>query len=124
MVVPHPPLEVVLPHLKGVRKSLRGWVACCPAHSDREPSLSIGLGDDGQVLLKCFAGCSLDQIVAAMGITIADLFPRAPTPSGSQALKTQGTTLALVDLAQEKMLPWKYLFSLGITEDTSGGLRI
>jgi len=124
MVTPHPLLEVVLPHLKGVRKSFRGWVACCPAHGDREPSLSIGLGDEGQVLLKCFAGCCLDQIVAAMGITVADLFPRAPTPSNSQTPKTQGTTLVLVDLAQEKMLPWQYLFSLGITEDTTGGLRI
>ncbi len=124
MVTPYPPLEAVLPHLKGIRKSLRGWVACCPAHGDREPSLSIGLGDEGQVLLKCFAGCSLDQIVAAMGLTVADLFPRTPTPTSSQTPKTQGTTLALVDLAQEKMLPWKYLFSLGITEDTTGGLRI
>jgi hypothetical protein len=66
------PVERVLARLKGVRKSLHGWVACCPAHRDREPSLSIGLGDEGQVLLTCFAGCSLDQIVEAMGITLAD----------------------------------------------------
>ena len=36
----HPLVETVLARLKGVRISLRGWVACCPAHSDREPSLS------------------------------------------------------------------------------------
>ena len=39
-----PALEQVLSQLKGVRTSMRGWRACCPAHADRKPSLSIGLG--------------------------------------------------------------------------------
>ncbi len=39
-----PQLERVLGRLSGVRKSLKGWTACCPAHDDRTPSLSIGLG--------------------------------------------------------------------------------
>ena len=80
--VPDSPVETVLACLKGVRKSLRGWVACCPAHYDREPSLSIGLGEEGQILLNCFAGCSLDRIVEAMDITVAELFPNAPSASG------------------------------------------
>src|SRR5689334_21683716 len=46
-----PTLDHVLAQLKGVRSSLRGWRACCPAHGDLEPSLSIGLGEQGQVLL-------------------------------------------------------------------------
>src|SRR5438552_6009106 len=70
-----PALDNVLAHLKGVRSSLRGWTACCPAHADREPSLSIGLGEHGQVLLKCFVGCSLERITEAMGLTHTDLFP-------------------------------------------------
>ena len=70
-----PALEQVLSQLKGVRTSMRGWRACCPAHADRKPSLSIGLGEHGQVLLKCFAGCSLERIVEAMGLTMTDLFP-------------------------------------------------
>ena len=57
-----PALDHVLAQLKGVRTSLHGWKACCPAHADREPSLSIGLGEQGQVLLKCFAGCSLNAL--------------------------------------------------------------
>ncbi len=56
-----PALEQVLSQLKGVRTSMRGWRACCPAHTDRKPSLSISLGEHGQVLLKCFAGCSFDH---------------------------------------------------------------
>jgi hypothetical protein len=120
----HPPLETVLARLKGVRKSLRGWLACCPAHNDREPSLSIGLGDDGHILLKCFAGCTLDRIVEAMELTVSDLFPDAPSSSDSHAKQTSSNSLSLVDLAQDKMLPWQYLFNLGIMEDAARGLQI
>ncbi len=122
-----PALEQVLSHLKGVRTSMRGWRACCPAHADRKPSLSIGLGEQGQVLLKCFAGCSLERIVEAMGLTMTDLFPAAtPTPDGQATSpgKTRQPTLSLVDLALEKQLPWKFLFHLGVMEYPSGGLQI
>ena len=50
------------------RKTGAGWVARCPAHDDRCASLSIGTGHDGRVLLKCFAGCEIEAIVAAAGI--------------------------------------------------------
>ena len=122
--LPDAPIETVLARLKGVRKSLHGWVACCPAHSDREPSLSIGLGDEGQVLLTCFAGCSLEQIVEAMGITVADLFPKAASASESQPEQTQRNVLTLVDLASDKLLHWKYLLHLGVTEQRAGCLQI
>ena len=117
-------VEMILARLKGVRTSLRGWVACCPAHRDQEPSLSIGLGDEGQVLLNCFAGCSLDSIVETMGITLGDLFPRAPSASESQPEQTQRNVLTLVDLASDKLLHWKYLLHLGITEQRAGCLQI
>ncbi len=122
-----PILEQVLSHLKGVRTSMRGWRACCPAHADRKPSLSIGLGEQGQVLLKCFAGCPLERIVETMGLTMADLFPDEASTSHEQATlpgKTCHSTLTLVDLALEKQLPWKFLFSLGVMEQPSGGLYI
>src|SRR5258708_19455225 len=120
----HPPVETVLDRLKGVRRSLGGWVACCPAHHDREPSLSIGLGEDGQILLNCFAGCPLDRIVEAMGITVAELFPKAPSASGSQPEQTHRNVLSLLDLALDKMLPWKYLLNLGVIEKRAGCLQI
>ena len=53
-----------------------GWLACCPAHDDRKPSLSIDSGDDGRVLLHCHAGCEVEAVCAALGITTADLFPQ------------------------------------------------
>jgi len=70
-------IELLLSRLECVRKSGRGWVARCPAHEDRSPSLSICDGDDGRVLLlHCFAGCSAADIVAAIGLELADLFDR------------------------------------------------
>src|SRR5262245_35582340 len=55
-----------------------GWSACCPAHEDDRASLSIGLGEDGRILVRCHAGagCPMESIVAAVGKTPADLFAR------------------------------------------------
>ena len=50
------------------------WSAQCPAHDDRDPSLSIREAGDGTVLLHCFAGCSTDEVVAALGLGMFDLF--------------------------------------------------
>lgn len=50
------------------------WMACCPSHEDRTRSLSVR-DDDGKILLNCFAGCSKPDILAALGLDMADLFP-------------------------------------------------
>ena len=47
------------------RRSGRSWIARCPAHDDRTPSLSITQGDD-RVLVHCFSGCSWQAIFAAL----------------------------------------------------------
>lgn len=51
------------------------WMACCPAHQDKTASLSIKELPDGRVLLHCFAGCDPDSVLAANGLTFADLMP-------------------------------------------------
>ena len=51
------------------------WKACCPAHDDKHPSLAITETSDGTVLLKCWAGCTAQQIVSAIGLELRDLFP-------------------------------------------------
>lgn len=68
------PIETVLKRLDGAHKSGAGWTAHCPAHEDRSPSLSIREGDDGRVLLRCFAGCTFDALCAALGLAQSDLF--------------------------------------------------
>lgn len=51
------------------------WKACCPAHEDKNPSLAISETSDGTVLLKCWAGCTVQDIVSAIGLELRDLFP-------------------------------------------------
>jgi hypothetical protein len=52
---------------------VQGTMAQCPAHGDRVPSLSV-TEVDGKVLVRCFAGCETTDILAALGLTWADLF--------------------------------------------------
>jgi len=47
----------------GGRKAGAGWIARCPAHDDRDPSLSISTGKDGKVLLRCHAGCDQARVI-------------------------------------------------------------
>ena len=69
-------VDVLLARLDGVRRTgANRWVARCPAHEDRRPSLSITEGDTGAVLAYCFAGCTVASIAAAVGLDVADLFP-------------------------------------------------
>lgn len=51
------------------------WSACCPAHDDKGPSLSIRETPDGRVLLHCFSGCAVDEVVGVLGLDMSDLFP-------------------------------------------------
>lgn len=65
----------------GARQSGKSWIARCPAHDDRAPSLSIGEGHDGRVLLRCHAGCAVDAILQSLGLKVADLFESHAPPS-------------------------------------------
>lgn len=70
------PTDALLSRLDGVRETgPRQWLARCPAHEDRSPSLSIREADDGTLLLHDFAGCGAAEIVGAVGLSLADLFP-------------------------------------------------
>jgi hypothetical protein len=81
------PSAQLLERLQGVRPTGHGrWIARCPAHDDKRPSLSIREGDTGAVLVYCWGGCTLAEIAAAAGLNLADLFPsREPdTDQGSK----------------------------------------
>jgi putative DNA primase/helicase len=80
------PIERVLALLDGVRETSNGWIALCPAHDDNRSSLSIGEGDNGRVLLKCFAGCEVGEIVSALDLEMRDLFPRASADEKRRAI--------------------------------------
>ena len=65
----------VVEGLDRVKRNGHGWIACCPAHEDRHPSLSVWDGEDGWVRFRCFAGCSREAIVAALGLSLVDICP-------------------------------------------------
>lgn len=70
------PIDSVLSRLDKVRKRQPGqWSARCPAHDDKGPSLSVRETPGGSTLLHCFGGCAVGDVVVAMGLTMADLFP-------------------------------------------------
>ena len=72
------PIERVLERLRHagckVSKNGAGYISQCPVHDDRKASFSIGEGDDGRALLHCHAGCAPEEIVAALGLEMRDLF--------------------------------------------------
>lgn len=73
------PIDRLLARLENVRQTGNSWRATCPAHgSDRNQTLSIATADDGRVLLHCFAGCTPLEILHAVGLELANLFPDRP----------------------------------------------
>ena len=82
------PVALLLERLEGVRRSRGGYIARCPAHEDRNASLSIGVGDDGRALVRCFAGCATADVCAAVGLNLAELFAkRGDRPSRAAVRK-------------------------------------
>ncbi len=77
------PFDRVSDALPGLRLSAPGrGMARCPVHKDRTRSLSVREFDTGVVGLHCFAGCSVEAVVAALGLQLEDLFPPKPDQAG------------------------------------------
>jgi putative DNA primase/helicase len=119
-------IEEFLALLEDVRPSGDGWVGRCPAHDDNRPSLSVGLGDDDRILVNCFAGCPTEEVVAAKGLTLADLFPeqtnrswnreerRPPRPSATPPKRR----VTVAELAIDKSIDPLFLTKkLGVRQD-------
>jgi hypothetical protein len=106
--------ETFLAGLRKVRRTVPGeWVACCPAHEDRSPSLAVKQADDGRILVHCFAGCSVQEICDAAGVIISDLFPEkliaermpaigfnARTVLKAMAFQTQMVVIVAADIVE------------------------
>lgn len=86
------PAENILGRLQKVRLiKPQTWKACCPAHDDKSPSLNITEAEDGRVLVKCWAGCTSENIVKAVGLQMRDLYPNTEHRQrpGKRALSRQ-----------------------------------
>lgn len=69
--------DILLDKLDRVKRTKKPncWTARCPSHDDKTASLSIRETDSGSTLVHCFAGCSVHEIVSAVGLELSDLFP-------------------------------------------------
>ncbi len=123
--------EKTLAHFKIKSRQDNKIQAFCPAHDDKNASLSILVTEDN-ILLHCFAGCKIDDVMKSAGITYADLFPEKPpaaiyqyrnedgsfayeklkykTPDGKKTFKQRridGNTIAY-NLTGVKRIPYNY----------------
>lgn len=75
--------DQLLNQLDRVKQTGQGkWLARCPAHNDKSPSLAIREAGD-RILVHCFAGCGVTEVLNAVGLDMADLFPdREADPYG------------------------------------------
>jgi len=96
----------ILERLDGVHDNGGGnYMACCPAHDDRSPSLSIKQCDDERILLHCFAGCDVEDVCSALGLTLADLMPERPLDHRKRNVRTKMPARdALISLDHESIV--------------------
>jgi hypothetical protein len=108
-------LENILERLEQVtgkppRSTWDGWTACCPAHDDRTPSLSIKRGAAHRILMKCHAGCETEAVVRALGLSMADLMGQdangsRPTDRSPHAATPREIQIASPDNLSCDLLP-------------------
>ena len=108
--VAHVSAEPLLQRLEGVMKSGNGWRSCCPACGGKSRKLSIA-ERDGKVLIHCFGGCEAVDVLAAVGLTWADVMPPRYWPDSPeerrqarQAIKEAGWASALEVLSLESAI--------------------
>jgi len=93
------------------RRGTDQWSARCPAHEDKGPSLSIKESPDGVVLVHCFAGCEVAEVLAAVGLDMDALFP--PRPAGDYTVnKTRKPRLLSAGQALELLVDESLLLAV------------
>jgi hypothetical protein len=106
-------IDNLLSRLDKVKKTGNGnWLACCPAHDDKTPSMAIKEDANGRILIHCFPGCQSIDILEAVGLKFSDLFPeklsdhikplRKPFPA-ADVLEALSTEALLVHIAADRL---------------------
>jgi hypothetical protein len=97
--------EYLLTKLHKARATGRGtWIACCPAHEDKSPSMTIRELDDGRVLVHCFAGCGVQDILGSVGLEFDALFPPKPIDHAKPLRRPFPAADVLEALAHESLV--------------------
>ena len=106
-------IDNVLTRLEKVKRTGKeSYIACCPSHNDKRPSLSLRDLPDGRILIHCFAGCDSNSILSSIGLDMNALFPnnlgeikgvRRPFPA-ADVLKVVGFECLVVVSSALKIL--------------------
>ena len=123
-------VQDLLALLHDVKQNGDRFMARCPGHNDSQQSLTVSQGEDGRILLKCFAGCEAKDIVAAVGLQLKDLFAdnKDRSPWDARPEKQQSSTapaaprINTAQLAADKGIPLDFLSYY--TEDIPFGVKI
>jgi len=118
-------VENLLQQLDQVKKtSTHKWIARCPAHDDRTPSLAIRELEDGRILLHCFAGCGAAEVLDRIGMSFSDLYP---PPVGNHHLqrvrKPFNASDVLTGVAFEILIAWIFAKQLATDRQLSEAER-
>lgn len=112
------------------------WLGCCPSHEDHSPSLSIREAD-GRILLHCFGGCDVEDVLGALGLQLRDLFDeplsqqsapmhsRIPAADILQALDHEilVTVVILDEIVQNRKINEGQMARLGVAACRIGAAR-
>lgn len=112
-------LDAVLSRLGQYRRVGRSYRARCPAHDDREPSLNVREGDDGKILIRCYAGCDFREIASALDVPMSEFFPDDANGSNGHHGNGQSRArdaLTLAEFAAHTLLPREMLESAGLRD--------
>ncbi|MGO4519244.1 hypothetical protein AB4076_01395 [Dyella sp. 2RAF44] len=90
------PASSLLGRLDGVVQTSKGWRARCPSHGGRSASLAIAQGGNGTLLVHCFAGCQVHEVLGAVGLHVGDLFIHRDLMSMSPAERKHLRQMALL----------------------------
>lgn len=126
--------DQILSRLENVKRTGPGrWIARCPAHADKHASLSVRELDSGVLLVHDFAGCSAQEVVAAVGLKMEDLFPprennhgkpeRRPIPA-ADILRCVAFEALVVSVAAGAMLAGEPLSSVDRERLTLAAARL
>lgn len=126
--------DALLSALENVRRTgADRWIARCPGHEDRRASLAVRELDDGRVLVHCFAGCSVNEVLGAVGLDMSALFPEKILDGGkperrafpaADVLRCISFETLIVSLAAERLAQGKCLASIDQERLNLAAMRI
>jgi len=96
-------IDECVARFQNAEQTKNGYSVKCPAHEDHRNSAHISQGRDGRILIHCYAGCSIEKIVAAVGLTVAQLMPARgrELPSNGSSFGSKPRIVAEYDYCDE-----------------------